>query len=160
MGLLASNFFNDFFAAARPKLIVVALLVLLLIAFFGLATSRRTAHSQSMVLSHSGKSSQIPSKSPQTPAGGTQFVPASPGESNSSQSSASGQAANGSTVVEVNGRKIVVPPNTSFSQTFHDPGSQTSVSVDSSQHSSQSSSGSSSSVSSSSSSVEVNTQQP
>lgn len=156
MRLLENSFFSTISTLTKPRLIMVALLILAvsLVAF-------RVANSQKLVSSHSTQSNF------------NQSVRNSAlNSSQASQASDNNQSANeetqpagdtqqsGGTVIQVNGRTITVPPNTSYSQTFHDPDSQTSVSVNSSQHSSQSSSGSSSSVSSSSSSVEVNTQSP
>lgn len=156
MRLLGDSFFSTISTLTKPKLIMVALLILAvsLVAF-------RVAHSQKLVSGHSAQSNF--NQSVRNSVSDSNQAPQAPDNNQSANKATqqNGEAQqSGGTVIQVNGRTVTVPPNTSYSQTFNDPGSQTSVSVNSSQHSSQSGSGGSSASSSSSSSIEVNTQQP
>ena len=136
------------------KFMVLSLLLVLLIA--GLVIVRSHSRGLAPVASQSKdtKSSQVSPLPPESMAANGKTGDSNNDDNNRAEDKPPLDSTS-STVVEVNGRKIIVPPNSSYSQTFNDPGSQTSVSVKSSQHSSQDGSGSSSS-SSSSSSVEVN----
>ena len=140
-----------------PKFMVLALLLMVLVA--GLIVLRSHSRGFATVSNQnqskeakSGQASPLP-----LPPEGANTSDMSSGNSTDGGNKTEDKPPLNSTLVEVNGRKIIVPPNSSYSQTFNDPGSQTSVSVKSSQHSSQDGSGSSSS-SSSSSSVQVNSQ--